>query len=96
MRAQLLAAFGGPENLRLVDVPVPALKPGHVLIRVAATSVNPVDLRIRSGSPIGPVPPDLPTVLGCDVAGTVEAVGEGVESFAVGDAVYGCAGGVRG
>jgi hypothetical protein len=53
MRAQMLVAFGGPENLQLVDVPKPALKSGHVLIRIAATSINPVDFRIRSGSPIG-------------------------------------------
>jgi NADPH2:quinone reductase len=65
-----------------------------VLIRVAATSVNPIDIKIRGGGvPIGP---DLPAVLGCDVAGTVDEVGAGVIGFAPGDEVYGCVGGVKG
>jgi NADPH2:quinone reductase len=93
MRAQILTAFGGPENFRLTDIPKPEIRPGMVLIRLAATSVNPVDLKIRGGLPIGP---DLPAVLGADLAGVVEAVGAGVLDFAPGDEVYGCAGGVKG
>lgn len=93
MRAQVLATPGGADQLHMADVPAPALKPGHVLIRVAASAVNPVDIKIRGGLPIGP---DLPAILGCDVAGTIEAVGAGVEGLAPGDAVYGCAGGVKG
>jgi len=93
MRAQVLTAFGGPENFRLSEVDKPKVEAGKVLIRVAATSVNPIDTKIRGGLPVGPA---LPAILGADVAGIVEAVGNGVDSFAPGEAVYGCAGGVRG
>jgi NADPH:quinone reductase len=93
MRAQVLKAFGGPENFQLTEIPKPEVRPGMVLIRLAATSVNAVDLKIRGGLPIGP---ELPAVLGADVAGTIEAVGSGVIDFVPGDEVYGCAGGVKG
>jgi NADPH:quinone reductase-like Zn-dependent oxidoreductase len=86
-----LRAFGGPENFDLTDVPKPAIRPGMALIRVDATSVNQIDVRIRRGQvPIGP---DLPTILGADVAGTIEEVGAGVLDFASGDEVYSRAGG---
>jgi len=93
MRAQVLKEFGGPDNFWLETVPNPVVTQGHVLIRVAATSVNTVDTKIRAGLPIGPA---LPAILGADVAGVIVAKGEGVEGFEVGDAVYGCAGGVKG
>jgi NADPH:quinone reductase len=93
VRAQLLTAFGGPENFELTEIPKPEISPGKLLIRVAATSVNPVDIKIRGGLPIAPT---LPAVLGCDVAGVVDAVGPGIIGFAPGDEVYGCAGGVKG
>jgi len=93
MRALVLRAFGGPENFELADLPMPEVRPGTVLVKVAATSVNQVDTKIRGGLPIGP---DSPMVLGSDVAGTVEAVGSGVVDFSPGDEVYGCAGGVKG
>jgi NADPH2:quinone reductase len=86
-------AYGGPEHFVLTDIPKPAIQAGKLLIRLAATSVNQIDIKIREGLPIGP---DLPAVLGADVAGWVEAVGDGVIGFAPGDAVYGCAGGVKG
>jgi NADPH2:quinone reductase len=92
MRAQVLKAFGGPENFELRDIPKPQVKPGTVLIRVFATSVNPVDVKIREGLPAAP---ELPGVLGCDVAGVVEEIGAGVMGFTPGDEVYGCAGGVK-
>lgn len=94
MKAQVLHQFGGVENFRLEELPVPEPKPGYVRIRVKATSVNPVDYKIRRAGP--PWAPDLPGVLGFDVAGIIDAVEPGVEGFAVGDAVYGCAGSVRG
>jgi NADPH2:quinone reductase len=93
MRALVLREFGGPENFELKDLPKPEVVQGTVLVKVAATSVNPVDAKIRAGLPIGP---DAPMVLGSDVAGTVEAVGPGVLDFSPGDEVYGCAGGVKG
>jgi NADPH:quinone reductase len=82
VRAQLLKQFGGPENFELLDIAKPAVRPGTVLVRVAATSVNQVDVKILGGLPIGP---DLPAVLGADVAGTIEEAGAGVLGFAVGD-----------
>ncbi|CAH2602258.1 Zinc-dependent alcohol dehydrogenase family protein [Rhodovastum atsumiense] len=93
MRAQVLRAHGGAGNFELVNIPEPELRPGAVRVRIAAASVNQIDIKIRDGLPIGPT---LPAVLGCDLAGVVEAVGPGVAGFAVGDEVYGCAGGVRG
>lgn len=93
MRAMLLEAPGGPERLVMADVPLPTLKPGHVRVRIAASGVNPIDTKIRAGLPIAPADP---AILGCDLAGIVDAVGAGVTDFAVGDAVYGCAGGVKG
>jgi NADPH2:quinone reductase len=93
VRALVLTAFGGPENFQLTDIPKPEIRPGMVLVRVSATSVNQIDTKIRTGLPIGP---DRPMVLGADVAGTVEQIGPGVIDFSPGDEVYGCAGGVKG
>lgn len=72
----------------------PKVLPGHVLIRVAASSVNPIDTKIRSGFVPG-LAPAFPAVLHGDVAGVVEEVGEGVTSFQAGDEVYACAGGFK-
>lgn len=93
MRAQVLPKHGGPENFELTDVATPHAGIGQVLVRVHAAAINPVDIKIREGLPIGP---DLPAILGADLAGVVEAVGDGVTDFKVGDEVFGCAGGVRG
>jgi NADPH:quinone reductase len=89
----VLKEFGGPENLSLDDLPIPSVEPGAVLIRAVAASANPVDVSISKGTPFSPV---LPAALGCDVAGVVESVGDGVTGFAPGDEVFGCVGGVRG
>ncbi|MBV8166686.1 MAG: alcohol dehydrogenase catalytic domain-containing protein, partial [Alphaproteobacteria bacterium] len=89
----LLKAFGGLENLSLEELPVPRVGQGSVLLRAAAASLNPVDNSIRKGSPFSP---SLPGTIGCDVAGVVEAVGDGVTEFVPGDEVFGCVGGVRG
>jgi NADPH:quinone reductase len=91
--AQILTEFGSPEKFKLINMPKPEVRPGSVLVKLAATSVNRVDTKIRKGLPIGP---DLPAVLGADVAGVVESVGKGVIGFAPGDEVYGCAGGIKG
>ncbi|MEM0912486.1 MAG: zinc-dependent alcohol dehydrogenase family protein, partial [Pseudomonadota bacterium] len=66
----------------------------HVLIKVAATSVNTVDTMIRQMGEELPISPALPAVLGMDFAGTIEEVAKDVTDFAVGDEVYGCAGGL--
>lgn len=95
MKAQVVEQFGGPEVFEERDVPKPEAKAGHVVIRVEATSVNPVDYKIRSGS-IPAATPVSPTVLHGDVAGVVEEVGEGVTGFSAGDEIYGCAGGFAG
>ena len=94
MKAQVIERYGGPEVFEERDVAKPGAKAGHVLIRVEASSVNPVDYKIRAGSV--PAAPKFPAVLHGDVAGVVEEVGEGVNGFSTGDEVYGCAGGFAG
>jgi NADPH2:quinone reductase len=94
MRAMTLNEYGDNAEFHLTELPQPAATPGHVVVRVAATSVNTVDTKIRHLGKDLPLSPDLPAVLGMDFAGTVEAVGAGVTDFAPGDAVYGCAGGL--
>ena len=94
MRVMEIKSFGEPEVLQVGERPDPSPRPGEVVVRVMATSVNPVDTKIRrTGRGVAPA---LPAVLGADVAGTIAAVGAGVDSFAPGDEVYGCAGGVTG
>ncbi|MEO0368788.1 MAG: zinc-dependent alcohol dehydrogenase family protein [Pseudomonadota bacterium] len=78
----------------LTEIDKPTLTAGHVIVKVAATSVNTVDTMIRQMGKDLPLSPDLPAILGMDFAGTIEAVGDDVEGFAVGDEVYGCAGGL--
>ena len=94
MKALVLTAFGGPENFELRDIPKPEVRQGTLLIKLAATSINSLDVKIREGGLN--IAPELPAVLGSDIAGTVEEVGAGVTGFSVGDEVYGCAGGVKG
>jgi len=77
------------------QVPVPQAGPGEVLVRVVASGVNPIDYKIRTGKAPYAMP-ELPAIIGTDLAGVVEAVGAGVTQFAVGDEVYGLTGGVRG
>jgi NADPH:quinone reductase len=81
VKAVVLKEFGGPENLSLGDLPIPRVEPRTDLIRAVAASVNPADVSIIKGAPFSPV---LPAALGCDGAGVVEAVGDGVTEFAPG------------
>lgn len=74
MKAYVINRFGEPDVFEEAELPRPAVVPGHVLIRVAATSVNPADFKVRRGSPFAPA---FPAVLHGDVAGVVEAVGPG-------------------
>jgi NADPH:quinone reductase-like Zn-dependent oxidoreductase len=83
-----LYEYGGPENLKYeVDVPEPPLGVDAVLIEAAATSVNPIDWKVRSGARQKDFPLALPAILGKDVSGTVRAVGENVRTFKPGDRV---------
>ncbi|MGW5476460.1 NADP-dependent oxidoreductase [Streptomyces sp. NPDC004008] len=82
--------YGAPEVLRLTEVTAPEPGPGQVRIRVRAASVNPIDLKIRSGLMAGTVPARFPVIPGLDAAGVVDAVGEGADA-AVGDEVLGTA-----
>ncbi len=86
MKAIRVEQFGGPEVLRIQDVPNPVAGPGQVLVRVQAAGINPVDAYIRSGNYAAK--PALPYTPGSDAAGVVESVGEGVRQFAPGDRVY--------
>lgn len=94
MKAMLVKEFGGIDVFELAEVPKPELKPGHVLVNIKATSINTVDTMIRQMGPELPLSPAAPAILGMDFAGVIEAVGEGVTNFAIGDEVYGCAGGL--
>lgn len=86
MKAIRVNQFGGPEVLKLEEVADPAPAPGEVRIRVAAVGINPVETYIRAGT--YPALPTLPFTPGNDGAGTIDALGEGVTNFAVGDRVY--------
>ncbi len=94
MKSMILNSYGASARFELAEVIKPELKPGHLLIKIAASSVNTVDTMIRQMGDQLPFSPPLPAILGMDFAGTVEAVGEGVEGFSIGDEVYGCAGGL--
>ncbi|HTH13724.1 MAG TPA: NADPH:quinone reductase [Spirochaetia bacterium] len=87
MTAIVVRKFGGPEVLVPEDLPVPQPGPGQVLVRIAAAGVNPADTYARSGAP-RPGGTALPYTPGTDGAGTVEALGPGVGSVAVGDRVF--------
>jgi NADPH2:quinone reductase len=86
MKAIRVAQFGGPEVLKLGDVPMPSPGEVQVLVRLHAAGVNPVETYIRSGS-YARLPP-LPYTPGTDGAGVVEAVGPGVTTLKAGDRVY--------
>lgn len=86
MKAAVLTAFGGGNGFEIQEVPKPNPKPHQVLVRVHATSLNPVDYQIRRGDYQNLV--KLPAILGVDISGVIEAVGESVTTFKVGDEVY--------
>lgn len=87
MKAMRFHEFGSTEVLRYEDVDRPVPGTGEVLVRVAATSFNPVDDHIRAGALAALIPIALPYVTGIDLAGTVAELGAGVTGFAVGDPV---------
>ena len=88
MKAVRLHAYGDPDVLRVDEVEAPVPGPRDVRVRVCATSVNPVDWKIRSGGQRNVIRYKLPWILGLDVSGVVEAVGARVTRFKVGDEVW--------
>jgi NADPH:quinone reductase-like Zn-dependent oxidoreductase len=93
MNAAVLDAAGSP--FRIAQVARPTPKTGEVLVRVKASAVNPLDLKIRTGRAAHAQQP-LPSILGIDMAGTIEAIGPDVRGFEIGDDVFGMTGGVGG
>lgn len=86
MKAAYITAPGPAESIVFGDLPDPQLKPGEVLVRVRAVSVNPIDTYVRAGMVKMNLP--LPFIVGCDLAGEVEAVGADVKQFKPGDRVW--------
>ncbi|MBY0230745.1 MAG: NADPH:quinone reductase [Gemmataceae bacterium] len=87
MRAAYIESTGGPEVVKVGELPTPVPAPGQALVRVAAAALNPIDMYVRAGTVAMPLP--KPFVTGSDLAGTVEAVGGGPSRFKVGDRVWG-------
>src|SRR5262245_36353170 len=87
MKAAYIEATGAPEVIRYGDLPNPVPKEREVLVKVAASAVNPIDTYIRGGAVAMPLP--FPFVVGCDLAGTVTVAGSGSTRFKVGDRVWG-------
>ena len=91
----MIPKYGEDPAFVATDIEKPKPEEGQVLVKISASSVNTVDCMIRSmGAGLAPLSPAEPALLGMDFAGTVEAVGDGVTSFKIGDEVYGCAGGM--
>ncbi len=89
MKAIVATGYGPPEEFTLADVPVPRPGPGQLQVRIAAASINPLDVRLPGGQLRGAVDLAFPHVPGNDFAGTVSEVGAGVTGYQVGDEVFG-------
>ncbi|MDN6318338.1 MAG: zinc-dependent alcohol dehydrogenase family protein [Marinobacter sp.] len=94
MKAMVIEEFGGPDVFVEREMTDPEPFDGQVRIKVVASSINPIEAKIRSG--LVKTGPDMPAILNGDVAGVVEKVGPGVTCFSEGDEVFGCAGGTKG
>ncbi|MCW8833656.1 MAG: zinc-dependent alcohol dehydrogenase family protein [Colwellia sp.] len=94
MKAMIIKEIGSSEVFQMSEKVKPVAKPGHMVVAVKATSVNPIDTMLRSVEL--PWSENLPEILHGDVAGIVIEVGAGVADFKVGDEVYGMAGGING
>lgn len=94
MKAMLLNSYGENANFEVSEIAKPEVSANHVLVKIAASSVNTIDTMIKNMGNDLPLSPATPALLGMDFSGIVEAVGDGVEGFNVGDEVYGCAGGL--
>jgi NADPH:quinone reductase-like Zn-dependent oxidoreductase len=93
MKTFVVKAANGP--FQEIEAMKPEPSPGHVLVKISASGVNPLDIKIRAGQ-AGHAKQPLPAVLGLDMAGIVESVGPGVTAFQPGDEVFGMVGGVGG
>jgi len=93
MKTMVIEKFGAPDLFGLTEMAPPNLKPGHVVVKVMASSVNPIDCKIRSGA-VPAIAPPFPAVLHGDIAGIITEVADDIDQFSVGDEVYGCSGGV--
>ncbi|MCK0189167.1 zinc-dependent alcohol dehydrogenase family protein [Arenibacter sp. F20364] len=94
MKAMLLNSYGENAAFTATQIEKSKVKVNHLLVKIEASSVNTIDMMIKNMGTDLPLSPALPALLGMDFSGTVEAVGDGVEGFKVGDDVYGCAGGL--
>jgi NADPH2:quinone reductase len=94
MKAAIITTTGEPEVIQWAEMPAPAVGESQVLVRTEAVAVNPIDTYIRSGIVKAVLP--NPYIIGCDIAGVVEAIGPGVERFKVGDRVWGSNQGLAG
>ncbi len=88
MKAIVVRQYGGPEVLKFEEYPDPVAGPGEVLVRVAASSVNPIDYKRRAGLTKDFYPMQFPGLIGVDMSGTVVKIGTGVEGFSIGDQVF--------
>ena len=89
MKALTFSRYGGPEVLEIIDVPEPAVGSGQVRVRVKAAGVQSFEAKLRRGELRGYVPVTFPQRLGNELAGVIEAVGDGVTAVSVGDEVLG-------
>jgi len=90
MKAIIINEFGEADKLQVAETAKPQITADQVLIKIKAAGLNPVDTKIRSGNHISCKNLQLPAILGKDMSGVVESVGENVQGFKPGDAVFGC------
>lgn len=93
MKAMVIRQFGGPEVFEIVDMQQPAVKQGYALVKVCASSINPIETKIRSGL-VPAITPPFPAILNGDFSGEIVALGDNTAPWKIGDEVFGCAGGV--
>jgi len=93
MKAMVIRNYGGPEVFEIADVKQPEVRSGYVLVKVVATSINPIETKIRLGL-VPAITPSFPAILNADFSGEIVALGDNVSEWKIGDEVFGCAGGV--
>ncbi|MGV3465728.1 MAG: NADP-dependent oxidoreductase [Heyndrickxia sp.] len=88
MKAIVIEQYGGKDQLKEMDVPIPDIKDNQVLVEMKATSINPIDWKLREGYLKEMLPFEFPIILGWDAAGVIKKVGKNVTKFQVGDAIF--------